>query len=419
MLNKVQEFARRYKMLHPGDHLVCAVSGGADSMALLWAMYLLQKKLDIRLAAAHFNHGLRGAESQRDEDFVRQFCQGYEIPLYVSSGEVIPGKKGLEAAARDARYAFLRTLPGKIATAHTADDNAETVLMHLVRGTGLKGLGGIAPVSGNVIRPMLTVTRQEVLTFLQEEHIPFVEDSSNSTDAFLRNRIRHHIVPLLKQENPSLAENLSQMAMLLREDAKALEREETLPAVSRLREMDSAGRTRLLRKFLVSCGIPEPDRRHTALAESLVFSDKPSARGDFPGGIVICRNYDRLEKAQTKQQLPMTELKIPGITQIPGYTITCSYCSETVAQADRFTIDPQGKLWIRSREAKDSIRLSGGTKTLKKLFIDRKIPAAQRIQIPVVADDAGLVGVWGIGPDRGRVQPGVLIEIEQNKEREQ
>ena len=154
MLNKLLRFIRRYDMLSPGDTVICAVSGGADSVALLFAMYLLRQKLQIRLQAAHFDHQLRGEESAQDARFVRELCQRFDIPLTVGSGPVTAGEKGLEAAARDARYAFLMGLPGKIATAHTADDNAETVLMRLVRGTGLKGLGAIAPVRDRLIRPM-------------------------------------------------------------------------------------------------------------------------------------------------------------------------------------------------------------------------------------------------------------------------
>ncbi len=212
MLNKLKAFMGNYS----GEKVVCAVSGGADSMALLWGLYLLKDTLSLDLSAAHFNHRLRGEESDRDEAFVREFCGSYGIPFVAENAQVTAGKKGLEAAARDARYAFLMTLPGKIATAHTADDNAETILMHLVRGTGLKGLGGIAPVNGNLIRPMLNITRDEVLSFLKSYHIPYVEDSSNAGDAFLRNRLRHHVMPLLKQENPSLTMNLSAMALRLR-----------------------------------------------------------------------------------------------------------------------------------------------------------------------------------------------------------
>ena len=215
MLNKLATFIRKYDMIVPGDRVICAISGGADSVALLFGLYLLKEKLQFRLEAAHFNHRLRGDESDRDEAFVKEFCDRFDIPLHLGSGEVKPGKKGLEAAARDARYAFLRSLPGKIATAHTADDNAETVLLHLVRGTGLKGLCGITPVGDGLIRPMLSITRAEVEAFLQEYCLRHIVDSSNETDAFLRNRLRHHVMPLLKEENPRLAEHLSAMALQL------------------------------------------------------------------------------------------------------------------------------------------------------------------------------------------------------------
>ena len=239
MVNEALKQLRAYEMVSPGDRVYCAVSGGADSMALLWSMFLLRDKLEIQVCAAHFNHHLRGEESDRDEGFVREFCDRFSIELVVGGQQVRPGKKGLEAAAREARYAFFRTLPGKVATAHTADDNAETVLMHLVRGTGLKGLGGIAPKNGQMIRPMLTVTRQQVLAFLQEYHIDYVEDSSNSQDAFLRNRLRHHVMPLLKEENPRLAENVSAMAMRLRQDEATLAQltARSLPSVTELKAM--------------------------------------------------------------------------------------------------------------------------------------------------------------------------------------
>ena len=244
MVNKICAFMKRYEMVKPGDSVICAVSGGADSMALLWAMYLLKDKLQITLSAAHFNHHLRGDESNRDEAFVTAFCEGYDIPLYKGEGQILPGEKGLEDAAREARYAFLDTLPGKIATAHTADDNAETLLMHLIRGTGLKGLGGISPILGKRIRPMLAVTREEVLAFLDSYHLSYVEDSSNHEDAFLRNRLRHHVMPLLKQENPRLSENLTEMALQLREDEALLaaRKVESSLSVSAMKEMPAAER---------------------------------------------------------------------------------------------------------------------------------------------------------------------------------
>ena len=390
MLNKLEVFLREYRMIHPGETLICAVSGGADSMALLWAMYLLKDQLGITLHAAHFNHHLRGAESDRDEAFVKDFCEGYGIPLHLGSGNVQSGKKGLEAAARDSRYGFLRELPGKIATAHTADDNAETVLMHLVRGTGLKGLGAIAPVSGNVIRPMLSITRTEVEAFLDEYHVEYITDSSNETDVFLRNRLRRHVMPLLKAENPKLAENLSAMALRLREDERALSQlaERTPLSVTALRNELPAVRSRVLECFLKESGVREPEAQHIELAQALVFSDNPSARGNFPGGIIIARNYDTLEVLTASTQMNLQ--------------IICTPADEVINTPEVFTVRTVGTVRIRSRQTGDSMRLSGGTKSLKKLFIDRKIPASRRSRIPVVCDDAGIIGVVGIGVNLDR-----------------
>lgn len=417
MLNKLQKLLRQYDMVTKGDHVVCAVSGGADSVALLFGMYLLREKLGVTLSAAHFNHHLRGEESDRDEAFIREFCGHYDIPLAVGEAQVVPGKKGLEAAARDARYGFFATLHGKIATAHTADDNAETVLMHLVRGTGLRGLGGISPVNGNIIRPMLTVTRQEVLAFLQEYSLTFVEDSSNKTDDFLRNRLRHRVLPLLKEENPRLAENLSEMAMELREDASALEVADCNCTVSQLQEMSTALRSRALHRFLKENGVPEPERSHIRAVEALVFSEKPSARADLPGGIRIGRNYDQLVRLESDPMPETVEIHPGENLQLPqwGFSVSCVLAEEIINTDRIFTVAAAGPVFLRSRQTGDSMRLNAGTCSLKKLFIDRKIPAHSRERIPVLADAQGVLGVWGIGANVDRLArclPAVQIRLE-------
>ncbi len=408
MLNKVSAFVRSQGLISTGDRVVCAVSGGADSVALLLALYLLREKLGITLEAAHFNHGLRGEESDRDQAFVEAVCRQYEIPLYIGKGTVTSGKKGLEAAARQARYGFLEALPGKIATAHTADDNGETVLMHLVRGTGLKGLGGIAPIRGNIIRPMLSVTRQEVLAFLRHYHQDYVDDSSNASDAFLRNRLRHHVMPLLKKENPRLAEKLSDMALRLRQDEQILTKLTSgeLPDVETLRQMDPPLRSRYLTAFLERSGVKEPEAEHILLAESLVFSEKPSAMARFPGGVVLCRRYGRLEKQAAPQSLTQHSLSCPGVLELPeqGIRIRCQAASEPVLNWNCFTVYPCGEIVVRSRASGDCMRLQGGSKSLKALFIDRKIPAPERGSIPVIADSAGVLGVWGLGANLDRTE---------------
>ncbi len=419
MLESLLSMLRRYDMVQPGDTVTCAVSGGADSVALLFALYLLREKLQIQLRAAHFNHHLRGEESQRDEDFVRDFCAGYGIPLTVGQGNVTANEKGLEAAARDARYTFLETLPGKIATAHTADDNSETVLMHLVRGTGLKGLGGIAPMRDRLIRPMLLTTRQQVMDFIREYSLPFVEDSSNATDQFLRNRLRHNVMPLLKEENPKLAENLSAMALRLRQDEAALTDSWDFSqglSVEMVKAAAPAKQSRMLSAFLESCGVKEPAANHIDLALSLVYSENPSAKASFPGSITISRQYDRLVSLQEAQPLEPIELNFPGVTVIPqlGLEVICREADSICNTETTFTVQPEGQLILRSRCSGDEIGLPGGTKSLKKLFIDKKIPANQRLNVPVLADDAGVLGVYGIGVNQHRAAkslPAVQLSI--------
>ena len=411
MLNKLSATLR--ELVQPGDTLVCAVSGGADSVALLFGMYLLREKLQLRLSAAHFNHHLRGAESDEDEAFVREFCARYEIPLTVGGAFVKPGRKGLEAAAREARYDFLQGLPGKIATAHTADDNAETVLMHLLRGTGLKGLGGIAPVNGPLIRPMLNITRQEVEAFLLEYALPHREDSSNASDDFLRNRVRHHVMPLLRSENPGVSLSLSATAQRLRQDEEYLRSrlEPELPVVSRLRSMPQSLQSRYLERFLKENGVPEPEQAHIDAARGLLYSDKPSARLDFPGGRMLARDYDRLRVLTPAQPPEEGIVSVPGTTALPQWGIRVT-CGETPNGG--FGAKPQGTLRVRSRKAGDEIRLSGGTKSIKKLMIDRKISAPERNRVPILADEAGVLwaGQFGQNLQRAEENPTHYILID-------
>ena len=404
MLSKLRAFVRQYDLIHPGDTVIAAVSGGADSIALLFALFLLREEWGITLEAAHFNHCLRGEESNRDARFVADFCAHYGIPLHMCSGNGVPGEKGLEAAARDARYRFLRSLPGKVATAHTADDNAETVLMRLLRGTGLKGLGAIAPVSGNVIRPMLSVTRREVEAFLGEYALAHIEDSSNGEDAFLRNRIRHRIMPLLYEENPRIGENLSSMALNLRLDEACLSRLASgpMPGIEELKSLPDAIRRRYLERFLKENGVREPEESHLLQAESLLFHWNPSASMNFPGGIVIAREYDRLVRLDSPEMLGNYTLEKETYVEELDLWVTVEDAISLEQGEHVFTVQPRGPLRLRARRSGDAIALSGGTRSLKKLFIDRKIPVSRRCRIPVVEDDDGILGVYGIGADRNR-----------------
>ena len=264
------DLVQRYSMLPSGGSGLCAVSGGADSMCLLHWLNELREVHDFSLFAAHYEHGLRGEESLRDAAFTAKACGEINVPCTVGHGDVpafaADNKTGLEDAARTLRYRFLEETADmlgcdKIATAHTMNDNVETVLMNLCRGAGTRGLSGIPPVRGRLIRPLLWTTREEIEAYLLEHHIAHIEDSSNKSDVYLRNRIRHQVIPLLMEENPSVLSAIGRASELLREDDECLCREaeqflevwqeaDSIP-VKPLLELDPAVAARVLRKL---CG---------------------------------------------------------------------------------------------------------------------------------------------------------------------
>ena len=197
-------------MIKSGDIVVCGLSGGADSVCLLLSLFKLSKELDITVEALHVNHCLRGSESDRDEEFCRNLCSKIGVKFSAEKCNVndyaVNNSLSTELAVRELRYMIFNqyTQGKKLATAHNADDNLETVLLNLTRGTALKGLAGIPPIRGNIIRPLLEITRKEIEEYLALNKMNFVTDSTNLTDNYTRNKIRHSIIPLLREINPSL-----------------------------------------------------------------------------------------------------------------------------------------------------------------------------------------------------------------------
>ena len=226
MITKVLKTIEAYQMLSPDSAVVAGVSGGADSMALLHVLQSRRKDWpELKVTAAHVNHCLRGAEADRDEEHVRRYCQREGIPLEVLKidvrEEAAKRKLGLEACGRAVRYEFFRRLAGEngvIATAHTLSDLAETVLLHLTRGTGLKGLCGIPPVRENIVRPLIDCSRREIEDYCREHKIPYVTDSTNLEARYSRNKVRLQVLPALKEINPAFEEAVGRMAQSLRED---------------------------------------------------------------------------------------------------------------------------------------------------------------------------------------------------------
>jgi len=232
-LKQIQETIERYEMLQLGDRVVVGVSGGADSMALLTALYRLKDHYQLSLWAAYYNHKLRGEESDREEEFVNIQTKKFGIPLTSEEddGSLLQSQSNLEEIARKKRYDFFQRVAleigaQKVALGHTANDQVETFFLWIFRGTGTKGLGGIPPVREDIfIRPLIEVGRKEIIEFLQQERIPWVEDSSNQKRKYLRNRIRHILIPkLLDEFDPQLIEKVVKTTEILRSEDLFLEK---------------------------------------------------------------------------------------------------------------------------------------------------------------------------------------------------
>lgn len=416
MRDKLLQTLRQEIPVTAGDTVVCALSGGADSVALLHGLLAVKDELGITVKAAHFNHCLRGEESEADEAFVRQLCARWGAELTVGRGDPCScAGKSPEEAARDLRYAFLLEQEGWIATAHHGDDQVETVLLQLLRGTGLKGLCGMAVRQGRVIRPLLNCSRQELRDYVQCHDLPFRQDSSNDADDALRNRLRHHVIPLLSAENPNLTGTVSRMTRLLRQDEAYLQQQvdELLEKAAAdggyrvpiLLEAPEVLRRRAIRQLLT---IPKPAMHHVEAVETLLGDLRGSASIELPDGWLAVREYDRLAIVRRQETgFQPVRLTAGEIVRIPalGLQVTCTAPAVLEYPADNrsaFAIRWDGRLpeiTIRPRQSGDAVQLSGGRKTVKKWMIDRKIPASGRGQLPVLEDEQGVFAVYGLGAD--------------------
>jgi len=453
-LSSVMDLCREYHMLPKGGTVLCAVSGGADSAALLHWLYFAQDLVPFTLVAAHYNHRLRGAESDRDEEFVRSFVTEHLTPytvctrsgperkifpprLVVGSGDVAgearQRRAGIEETARELRYAFLQQAARDvgadvIATAHNADDNAETVLLHLIRGCGLRGLTGIPPRRANIVRPLLTTPRVEIEAYLRIHSLPHVEDSTNLDDQYSRNRVRRHIIPQLKQINPWFTQNMAAATRLLRVDETylALQAEDACRAARRLdgelaivarcvAELSDAVAPRAVRRLIgmMTEGNDDCSAAHLDAVVALSRGKDPSAQVCLPNGLLARRVYDQLVFTTQVQQPPLepTALCQDGETAPANalWRVACRrcICPEEVSTPTHFYLSQArcGQLVLRPRREGDALRLPHreGARTVKKYLIDAKIPRYRREQIPVLADGEGVAALAGFGPDAGRL----------------
>lgn len=430
MLDSMERLIREETLFPPGCRVLCAVSGGADSVCLLHSLWGMREQLGISVAAAHYNHQLRGAESDRDENFVRALCaQLGELPLVVERGDVAGqaqrSGRGIEETARELRYDFLHRAAAQmgatvIATAHNADDNAETVLLHLIRGSGLRGLTGIPVVRGNIVRPLLTTSRDKIEAYNKAYQLSWVTDSSNRDERFTRNRVRRQVLPLLDEMYPGVRERLTRTAALLREDedflmeqagalaeqAEGGHLEQRIPAAL-LREHHRAVSVRVIRILLgrLRQGNDDCSAVHLDGVLELCGNTCPSARLSLPGGLTAGREYDMLVLSTREQPAPLsrTVLNMPGVTRTADWKLECrqvEYQGER-QQPFRFYLScVAGEITLRARQTGDRLERPGRPgKRVKKLLIEEKIPLSVRDTLPVLEIRGRLAAVAGLGSD--------------------
>lgn len=422
----------------PGARVLCAVSGGVDSMYLLHRMTELAAQRGFAVGCAHFNHGLRGAESDRDEAFVRAQCEKLGVPFYAGRGDVSSVRgMGTEAAARELRYAFLTRCAAEhgydwIATAHTADDNAETLLLNLARGCGLRGLTGIPPQRGRLLRPMLDTTRTQAEAYLTAHAIPHVEDSTNAADAYARNRVRHHAVPALESVNAAFVQHAADTAALLREDERFLSDlaadflagqtvSDGIPT-AKLLALPRPVRVRVLQQAVGR----ELSRRHLLALERLC-SGEGLGYADVPG-LRVTREQGRLFfGAQALPPLGTHTLRPGETTEIPelGLRITVgepepfreihsaftTFCFKSAIIHDKLSVTP--------RRPGDRIRLAGRgcTKRVSDLFAERGLTQSARDRVPIIraAETPAAIAGFGIAEQWAAVpdQTMICVRVEQ------
>ncbi len=431
MTEKVAGFVAENDLFSAPCHILAAVSGGADSMSLL---HLLMgwRKDGIRVSAVHINHGLRGDGADRDEQFVRDFCAKHTIPLSVYHEDVaaVAAANGqtVEEAGRQVRYTCFeqaRCAMGAdyIVTAHTADDQAETILMRLIRGTGTDGLAGIPATRDAIRRPLLCCRRSEIEQYCRQHDVPFCTDESNNDLQYTRNRIRHEVLPLLRQMNAGVDDALLRLSSHIGLDVAYLSDVVSGVEGACLDEQDSAPinaavsqpaaiRRRMIRGWFEQVGVTSYEETHVRAVDGLLLTGHGSVC--LSGGFTAKVEFDRITFTETDG--PVFRMPTVAVTQLPqsvmvGDTLwqlrvvdkenlinVHNLFANSVCDYDKI----QGDLTIRGRQAGDTMHPAGRGvgKSLKKLMNEWRIPVDKRDAVPLICDEQGIVLVPGYTCDQ-------------------
>lgn len=440
-MDKVKHTMDTNELVTDGDRVLVGLSGGPDSMALLHILHQLYFRSQVEIFAVHINHQFRGQEADQDEEAARQYAERLEIPFYCHSVDVPEYIKqsGLNAqmAARQIRYNAYRITgkevdANKLALGHHADDQAETVLMRVIRGTGVEGLTGMPVIRQEgqlkLIRPLLGASKQEILQYCDQHHIPYRLDKSNESTAYYRNRIRLELIPQLEQYNPRVTEALNLLAQLAESENDYMQQktEEALAQVIHHQKNDEieiqrtaflpmhiALQRRIIKLILSCLSSRQTDQDSDIIQRCLdvIKGNKPNISSHLKNGIWVHRAYERIEfnRIPARQAVPFFySLDIPGKVYIPEWngTIQARITHNPSTSKDHPSLTAVfdarnviGPVWIRSRQQGDRMQLRGlkGSKKVKDMFIDAKVPQERRGVLPIVVYEEEILWIPGIG----------------------
>lgn len=427
MINTVLETVKKYNMLNIGDGVVLGVSGGADSVALFHVFLYLKQKYNLKLICVHVNHGIRKEEAIRDQEFVRELCNKLNIPIKVFKGDIPKIAKNLkqteEEAGRNFRYEmFNKVLKeenfNKIAVAHNLNDQAETVIMRMFRGSGLKGLGGILPVRDNIIRPLINCSRNDIEIFCSNNNISYITDSTNKETDYLRNKIRIDLLPYIQKKfNSNIVATLAKTAEILQEEEKYIY-SESLNAYKNCVIKNSYGLeidllklkkyskniiTRVVRICFENYNskLYNISSKHVDMVENLI-NNTSGKKVNLPNSIIAEKIYDTIIIYNNSEELNfLYEIKMGCFEYIKelNYYLSCNNkkiskehfintCTY-IFNYDKINND----IVLRNRKPGDKIYIKklGGNKKIKNYFIDNKIPRYKRDLIPLLADGNNII----------------------------
>lgn len=416
MKQLVRHTIGQYSMIPPGTRVLCGLSGGADSVSLVVCL----QELGYDICACHLHHGLRGAQADADAEFCRRLCEAHGIAFRLghcdAAAEAQRQKVSVETAARQLRYDFFTRCAAelgaqRIATAHTADDNLETMLFHLIRGTGSAGLSGIPPVRDNIIRPLLAVERRQVEAFLREHGQDWCTDATNLDDSCTRNRIRHHVIPALRDIEPAAARHALETANLLRQDNACLDRMAAVQGTQLEAEallcLPEALQGRQIRQLLEQSGTPmgEISAKHIRAVGALARKKRGSV--SLPGGRQAVRRGKVVAVEKTAAHVPEIRLEPEKPMRFGAYTVQFTRKISDIHSS--FKLYPiscdtikLSDLSVRTWQRDDRMTLPGarGARSLKRLYAERGIAPDVRDTLPILCCEGNLVVAAGIGTEQ-------------------